>query len=260
MTAGDGILHFPRWPWRTQDNDHQRAGPRHPSSSPVKILLAEDIVTTRRILEQTLRDDGHEVEPVGDGIEAWAAYERGEHDMLVLDWLMPGIDGLEVCRRVRRAEAEPETYILVQTGRDTPQDLTSVLDAGADDYISKPITPEALRTRVQIAQQRIRQNEARRAAEAGLKHARWLEGVAETVLAMEHEINNPLSALLGSLSLASQEDTIAAYREANQAAMLQTRRIADVVRKMSTLQRPGTIEPMPGFRMLDVHSRTDPER
>jgi len=132
-----------------------------------------------------------------------------------------------------------------------------VLDAGADDYVSKPTTPENLRARLEIAARRIAQAEARRAAEAELARARWLAGIGETTIALEHEINNPLSALLGhaELLLMDRELTVG-QRDELQLVREQAARIADVVRRLAKLKNPSSVEYSSGARMIDLSTGT----
>ena len=85
--------------------------------------------------------------------------------MVILDWQMPGLDGLEVCRRLRAHPEGDITFVLGATARDRADDLTAVLDAGADDYMSKPVTPDNLQARLRIAERRIEVSRARRSAE-----------------------------------------------------------------------------------------------
>src|SRR4029077_17486004 len=104
-------------------------------------------------------------------------FQENPVPLVILDINMPGLDGLEVCRRIRKHEAGAETFILICTARDAPADLTHVLEAGAADYVTKPSSPENLRARLEIAKQRIAHDRARRDAEAELARSRWLAGI-----------------------------------------------------------------------------------
>lgn len=220
----------------------------------MKVILAEDVAVTRRLLEQALVAAGHDVRAVADGEAAWEAFTREPVPLLVVDWGMPRMDGLEFCRRVRASAVMPHAYILMLTGRGAAEDFAVAFEAGVDDYMVKPVLPAGLRARAHIAEQRLRIDAARRAAEAELVQARWLAGVGETVLTLEHELNNPLAALLGNLELAADpQSTPDELREFIGISLEQARRLTKVVRQLSALsRRPTTVERIPGMAMLDV--------
>jgi two-component system, OmpR family, response regulator MprA len=109
------------------------------------VLVVDDDAPIRRMLIRTLAAEGYEVETAADGGEALAAVERSVPDLLVLDVAMPGVDGLDVCRRVRRAGLG--LPILLLTARDAVADRVVGLDAGADDYLVKPFAAEELLAR-----------------------------------------------------------------------------------------------------------------
>lgn len=119
----------------------------------MKIMLAEDDQLSRRILESQLRRWDFEVLTAADGIEADRLLSEPEAPRLaIIDWMMPGLDGLEVCRRLRARDAEPYTYILLLTSKSEKQDIVGGLDAGADDYIVKPFDPQELRVRLRAGE------------------------------------------------------------------------------------------------------------
>lgn len=224
----------------------------------MKILLAEDVGVTRRLLAVTLHDMGHEVIAVGDGAEAWTAFAQHRPELLLLDWLMPEMDGLEVCRRVRASERSRDTFVIMQTARDTTDDLLMAIEAGVDDYITKPVTREHLGARLLIAERRIALERARRALEESLEQARWLAGVGETLLTMQHELNSPLAALSGILALGLEAETPDDQQEALRDAAAQAERIVEIVRRMASLREPRSIERLPGVRMLAVPPAAPP--
>jgi CheY-like chemotaxis protein len=117
----------------------------------MKALIAEDDAVSRRVLEATLLKWGFEVVTTSGGAEAWAALSaEGAPKLAILDWMMPEIDGLEICRRARkRLNAQP-LHIILLTARGRKEDVIAGLQAGADDYVTKPFDPEELRARVQV--------------------------------------------------------------------------------------------------------------
>ena len=222
----------------------------------MRVLFADDEVISRTLLAAVLTHLGHQSRSASDGAQAWDLFQAEPVPLVILDLNMPVLDGLEVCRRIRAHDAGRETFVLIVTARDARDDLAEVLDAGADDYVSKPSTPENLRARLEIATRRIAQDEARRAAEAELARARWLAGIGETTIALEHEINNPLSALLGHAELLLMDRTLSAdQREQLQVIREQAARIADVVRRLAKLKNPQSVEYLSGARMLDLSER-----
>lgn len=219
----------------------------------MRVLLADDDELMRELIGAVLEVHGHEVEMYPDGDAVWAAFERAPSAMVVLDWQMPGADGLEVCRRVRRHAEGQYTYLLVITARSGMSSLEAVLDAGADDYLSKPVTPEDIAARLRIASRRMENGAARRAAEEELRKARYLAGIGEVSLALQHEINNPLAALLSTTSLLAggivpEGDRAASLRSVDE----QARRIADVMRRLGALADPRSVEYARGQRMVDL--------
>jgi len=219
----------------------------------MKALVADDDATTCALLCAVLQELGHEAEAVSDGTSAWTRYQETRPPLVVLDIIMPGMDGIEVCRRIRQLDERRESFILVLTGRDQPGDLTAVLDAGADDYVTKPASAEHIRARLVIAERRSAQDVARRKAEAELAVARWRAGIGETAIALQHEINNPLAALLGHAELLLMEFNDRG--EKNEQALIileQAKRIGDVVKRIARLRNPQSVEYVEGSRMLDL--------
>jgi len=220
----------------------------------MNVLLADDDPTMRLLLSKMLEQGGHAVTTAAaDGQEAWEAYLAAPAPLLLLDWEMPKMDGLELCRRIRSSERGEEAFILVITARDTSEDLTAVLDAGADDYMSKPVTPDNLMARLRIAERRIEVNAARRNAEEKLRKAQYLAGIGETSLALQHEINNPLAALLSNTSLIEAGMLNDEEKEESLVTIAQmARRIADVVKKLRQLNNPKSVEYLGSARMIDI--------
>jgi two-component system KDP operon response regulator KdpE len=100
-----------------------------------RVLVADDEAAIRRVVRDALEQAGHEVETASDGEEALARFESGAFDLVVADWNMPGLDGFELVRRIRKSSSMP---ILVLTVRSEERDKVRLLDAGADDYVTKP--------------------------------------------------------------------------------------------------------------------------
>jgi diguanylate cyclase (GGDEF)-like protein len=115
----------------------------------MRILVAEDEAVSRRILESRLRRWGYDVVIACDGAQAWEALQKPDApDLAILDWEMPGMDGVEVCRRVRQEGREPYVYVLLLTSRSRGEDVVAGMEAGADDYVSKPFDDNELKMRL----------------------------------------------------------------------------------------------------------------
>jgi two-component system, cell cycle response regulator len=115
----------------------------------VKVLIAEDDVVSRRLLEAMLTRWGYEVVVTRNGDEAWRLLQRIDAPPLaILDWMMPGMDGVEVCRKVRQRGQEPYIYLLLLTTKGRKENIIEGLDAGADDYLTKPFDPHELQVRL----------------------------------------------------------------------------------------------------------------
>ncbi|MEO7713498.1 MAG: response regulator [Gemmatimonadaceae bacterium] len=223
----------------------------------MRVLCADDDVIARALLEAVLIDGGHEAVMAEDGRHAWESFQDAPAPLVVLDINMPGMDGLTVCRLIRDHPASSETFVIMVTARDGRDDLRAVMAAGADDYVTKPASPENLRARLEIAGQRIGENAARRAAEAEVARSRWLAGIGETTIALEHEINNPLSALLGHAELLLMSEGLSAEQlDSLRIIQEQAARIADVVRRLAKLKNPQSVEYLAGSRMLDLGMRS----
>lgn len=115
----------------------------------MKVLIADDSSMWRTMLAGHVEHWGFEPVLAEDGEQAWKILQQEQAPRLaILDWLMPGIDGIDVCRRVKLSEALPYTYVIVLTGRDAPEDMVAALNSGADDYLTKPVTPPILQSRL----------------------------------------------------------------------------------------------------------------
>jgi diguanylate cyclase (GGDEF)-like protein len=115
----------------------------------MRILLAEDDVISRRMLEAFLVKWGYEVVVARSGEEGWGILQEKDAPRLaILDWMMPGKDGIDICRGVRQRKGRPYTYIILLTARGQKEDMVQGLEAGADDYVTKPFDPFELRARV----------------------------------------------------------------------------------------------------------------
>ena len=115
------------------------------------ILIADDDPVSRRNLEVTLQKWSYKTVAVQDGAQAWELLQRQDAPAVaILDWMMPYVDGPEICRRVRMNPRTPPPYLILLTARGNPEDVVGGLESGADDFISKPFQVNELRARVQV--------------------------------------------------------------------------------------------------------------
>ena len=130
----------------TTDSPAANPGTRPP------VLIAEDEPVSRRLLEATLRRWGHEVVVTVDGDEAWAALQRPEApSVAILDWVMPGVQGVEICRRLHAQGSPTPPYLILLTANTGQANVVEGLEAGADDFMEKPFEHEELRARLIVA-------------------------------------------------------------------------------------------------------------
>jgi len=161
----------------------------------MRILIAEDESVSRRLLEGLLQKWGHEVVVCPDGDSAWEILKQANAPrLMIMDWMMPGLSGVEICQKVRTLENSDEFYILLVTARGGTSDLVNGLKAGANDFVPKPYNPAELEARV---------NAGMRMLDLQAKNieAERLNTLMVTAGAAAHEINQPLTVILGSAEL-----------------------------------------------------------
>jgi phosphoserine phosphatase RsbU/P len=148
----------------------------------MRVLIAEDEPVSRRLLQKSLEHWGYEPVVCTDGTEALARLMAPDGPAVaVLDWMMPGLDGPEVCRHVREAAQPRQPYLILLTGRSRKEDVVAGLTAGADDYLTKPVDRDELEARLGVAS-RVVQLQERLAArvqelELALSRVRQLQGL-----------------------------------------------------------------------------------
>ena len=122
----------------------------------MKILLVEDHAESRRSLQKLIERRGHDVMAVGSAEEGEVELKKQRFPFLILDWMLPGKSGIELCQELRAQPRGDELFILLVTGRDDPADLEQALEAGANDYLTKPLDSDRLNVRLSVAERRIR--------------------------------------------------------------------------------------------------------
>ena len=148
----------------------------------MRILVADDDATSRLSLTAVLKRLGHEVSAAADGDEAWRLLQQPESPKLaILDWMMPGLTGVEVCRLTRTELESGTKYLILLTSRSDKQDVVEGLEAGANDYVTKPFDEGELIARVRVGERVIdlEQQLRNRVAELedAMAHIKFLQGI-----------------------------------------------------------------------------------
>ncbi len=186
----------------------------------MKILIAEDDYVSRLLVKKAVEKIGHEVIEAENGKLAWQLFLDQDPDMVISDWMMPEMDGITLCKKIRSSGKKTYSYIILLTAKDRMTDLVEVFDAGADDYIIKPFNPDELRSRIKTGE-RIIQLEGRHyqlqeeltlrnsKLDATLKELKTTQGrilqsekmaaVGRLAAGMAHEINNPIGFIGSNL-------------------------------------------------------------
>jgi two-component system cell cycle response regulator len=191
----------------------------------VRILIAEDDPISRMVLEANLRNWGHEVVVTTNGLEAYRAMqEESAPRLAILDWMMPGLSGVDICRRIRQAAASAPIYIILLTSMNRSDNIVEGLEAGADDYLSKPFDSAELKVRLQAGAriielqsnlaERVRQLEAaiveRQAVEEKLRNLTLTDDLTGLYNARGFYT---LARHLGKIARRSAEDSLLIYAD-----------------------------------------------
>lgn len=183
----------------------------------MKILIAEDDIISRTLLEGMLGNWGYEVIATEDGNQAWDAVQSETPDIAILDWMMPGLDGIDLCRNIRNAENLHYIYIIMLSAKGRDEDVLAGFNAGADNYMVKPFDGDILRSRIavglrvieydrklteknkQLQQHSCEMEKLAQERSRQLVHAERMATVGLLSAGIAHEINNPTSFISGNI-------------------------------------------------------------
>lgn len=143
----------------------------------MKILIADDDAVSRRLLRVTLERWGYEVVSAEDGDRAWRVLQETEIHLVIADWMMPQLNGLELCRRIRQAHLGSYVYVILLTVLNSKRDVVEGLAAGADDYVVKPFDPDELRVRIQAGERVISLEQRLRQAHRDMEKLATIDGL-----------------------------------------------------------------------------------
>jgi CheY-like chemotaxis protein len=220
----------------------------------MKILIAEDDAVSRRLLERKLVMWGYQVITCPNGTEALQVLEREDSpNLAILNWMMPGMDGVQICREVRRQKRKGYIYIILLTGRDQKEDIVEGIEAGADDYVTKPFNPHELNVRVRAGRRILEmQNE--------LMQREKLRGVVEMAGATCHEFNQPMQVISGYSELLLNQIPKASPLHSKAVKIKEaTEAMAQITTKLQQITRYETREYFDGIKIIDINksSQTD---
>ncbi len=186
---------------------------------------------SRLRLKGLLEKWGYEVVVCVDGKKAWGKlHEKESPRLLILDWLMPEMEGVELCRKLRKNRNKPYEFILLLTTKKEKSDIIEAMEAGADDFLSKPFSPDELKVRVAAGKRILELNDK-------LVNSKRSEAMLEMAVNVAHEVNNPLSVIKmnAEMLMNNTNKTDPDYESLNKIKE-NTKRIAEFVKNIRNIR------------------------
>jgi len=165
----------------------------------MKILIVEDEPVSQKLLEKIVMREGYIAISANDGKSAWEIVKKEKVEMVITDWMMPEMDGLKLCRKIRQVDLPRYVYIILLTAKDQVEDAVAALDAGADDYIRKPFDPDELKARILAGKRIIELEDSQKKANAQLLQSEKMVSIGQLAAGVAHEINNPTGFVSSNL-------------------------------------------------------------
>jgi len=167
----------------------------------MKILIADDDSVSRHFLQYYLQKWGYDVTAAQDGAEAWRIFENSSFPMVITDWMMPELDGAGLLRRIRASQRPGYVYAILLSARSQKEDLVEGMEAGADDFLTKPFDRDELRVRLRAGERIIRLEHHLRETQAALIQSEQLASLGRLAAGVAHEINNPISYVMNNIAV-----------------------------------------------------------
>jgi CheY-like chemotaxis protein len=217
----------------------------------MKILIADDDDITRLLLRSALTKLGHAVHEATNGREAWDAWHGGAFPFIISDWMMPDLDGLEFCRRIRAEPRADYTYIVLLTSRLGKTNYLEAMNAGADDFITKPFEKDAFAARVRVAERILGLHANLRAANTDLER-RVRERTAELETALRakedflsrasHELRTPMGHVLGFAQLLERDALTSAQAGSVQHILTSGQHLLQLIDRILAVARTSSVD------------------
>ena len=198
----------------------------------MKVLIAEDDPISRRLLQSHLEKWGHAVTTAADGAEAWRLFQAGHFPLVITDWMMPELDGLGLIRNIRACPRPGYTYAILLTAKSQKEDVVDGMEAGADDFLTKPFDRDELRVRLRAGERVIQLEHNLREAKASVSRIEELAQVGRLAAGVARELSDPIAGVIDNLAVLSR-DVVAAlcvldkYREARPGPVAAAVRLGD---------------------------------
>ena len=240
----------------------------------MQVLIAEDDSVSRKILTRCLERWGHTVVPTTDGQEAWDLLQQPDAPrFVILDWVMPHMDGMQVCTRLREDTSRPLTYVIMLTARGRKEDIVNALDSGADDYLIKPYDSEELQSRIgagmrilELSQQLEKANEklqemAQTDFLTKIPNRSAIMSQLESEMARARRDGTPLAVVMGDVDHFKRVNDEHGHVAGDTILITVAQRLKDVCRRYDLVGRYGGEEfmmTMPGvtlYRLDDIMER-----
>jgi DNA-binding response OmpR family regulator len=212
----------------------------------MNVLVADDDDIIRLLLSSALTKLGHDVHEATNGREGWDAWQGGEFPFIISDWMMPGLDGLEFCRRIRAERRADYTYIILLTSRSGNTNYLEAMNAGADDFITKPFEKDALAARVRVAERILGLHASLRTANTDLER-RVCERTAELEEALQakdeflsrasHELRTPMNHVLGFAQLLERHALTSAQAGSVQQILISGQHLLRLIDRILTVSK-----------------------